>query len=358
MDVAERDLLVSRITSGYMRCNIVVNKEEKVFCLQPLTRQQKYISNELYYEILYEAELNNVLSNEEMLSWMIEYDIWNDDLQERYDGLNKDIEEIKVKLFQLTFNSKQRRIVRTKLEQAKIEVDELYGSRHSYDYVTAQGLALGAKMRYLIGSSLLYSDGRSYWKDDGWNEEDSVIDKILEHCAETKLADEQVRELSRTEPWSSIWSSCKNSQDAFGVFSSDMTAEQQALINWSLIYDNIKQHPDCPADDVFEDDDRLDGWLILQRRQRENDLFKKEAESKLSEKTAKAHEVYLTADTKEDAKKIDTLNEPASAMIKRQRMAFLDKKKKVHELEMPDTKLRLQTAVSQHFRDAMKRTKK
>jgi len=355
---AEKDFIVSRIVSGRLRCNIVLNKELSMFCLHSNTREQKYIANELFDEIKREGELDGVLSDDEMLSWMIDYDVWNDDLQERMDGLIKDVEEIKVKLFQLTFNTNQRYIVRTKLQEAKNEIDELYNRRHSYDYVTTTGLALSAKMRYLIGTSLYLHDGKQYWGEDGWNDSDNVIDKILEFCSSNKLSDEQMREVSRTDPWSTIWSSCKTSRDVFNIPSADMSAEQQSLINWSLIYDNIKQHPDCPTDDIFNDDDRLDGWLILQRRERESELFKKEAEGKLSDKVSKSDEIYLMAGTKEDARKIDSLNEPGPALVKKQRMAHLEKHRKVHELEMPDTSKRLQSAITQKFRETMKRTKK
>ena len=54
-----------------------------------------------------------------------------------------------------------------------------------------------------------------------------------------------------------------------------------------------------------------------------------------------SQEVFLIADTVDDAKKIDVLNDEMAKRTKRQRFNYLKDKGEVNEIDMPDTKNRL-----------------
>ena len=84
------------------------------------------------------------------------------------------------------------------------------------------------------------------------------------------LGESEIRELARSEPWKSIWSSSKNEGVLFGKRAIELSEEQKHLIMWSTMYDSIGESPDSPSDKIIADDDMLDGWLILQRREREH----------------------------------------------------------------------------------------
>jgi hypothetical protein len=103
------------------------------------------------------------------------------------------------------------------------------------------------------------------------------------------------------------------------------TDEQRALVNWSLLYDNVYQHPECPADAVVEDDDLLDGWLIDQRRDREAKATGGGGRVQLvgNEKIRGSQEVYLVAETPADARKVVDLNDEFGRAVQKQRFAHL-----------------------------------
>src|SRR5690606_24037721 len=114
---------------------------------------------------------------------------------------------------------------------------------------------------------------------------------------------------------------------------------QKNLLTWTSIYSKIKQHPDCPSDELIEDDDALDGWMILQGEKSEQERFKAEIDKKLQNpKIANADEVYLMADNTDYAKKIEGLNDNVAAFRKKQRMAELKRKGTMQEMEFTDTK--------------------
>jgi len=135
-----------------------------------------------------------------------------------------------------------------------------------------------------------------------------------------------------------------------------MTDEQKTLITWSSIYDNISEHPDCPPDYIINDDDVLDGWLIIQRRKREKDMNKQRAESLITnEKIKNSAEIFLPAGNVEDMKKIASLNDQYGDSVKRQRFKTINKRGIVEEKDMPDTRRELNMRKVQMFGEAVKK---
>jgi hypothetical protein len=91
----------------------------------------------------------------------------------------------------------------------------------------------------------------------------------------------------------------------------------------------------------------LDGWMIIQRRKREAEVDKQALGNNTNQKIANSDEVFYMAETIEDARKIEKMNDGVGTMLKKQRMSFLKEKGEVAEIMMPDTWLRLQTEAAQ-----------
>ena len=347
MDMAHKDLLIARISCGFLRCNINNN----FYILTTPSNQTKYIANELYKKIYEDCLFSDMYFQEDMFDILIQEGIWDENKETRLDGLKKDVDEIKLKLFQVTLNERDNYIVRTQLSKAKTEIEDLEYQRHCYDHVTAEGVALMARQRFLIGCSLKYEDGKNYWENsDNWDNPDGLIDKIMELSTQNRIIESEYREIARTDPWTRTWSTCKNPKDIFGVNIIDLNDEQKTLLAWSILYDNVMEHPERPSEDVIEDDDRLDGWMIYHRKQRDKDNFKRKIAQKTSNPNiANAQEVYVMPDTYDEISKIDDLNEGISRIMKSKRMAALKEKGQLHELEMPDTKIRLLNAIKERY---------
>ena len=88
------------------------------------------------------------------------------------------------------------------------------------------------------------------------------------------------------------------------------------------MYDNIAESPDSPSEDVLEDDDMLDGWLLIQRREREKDKKEKSVESVIgNQKISGADEVFVAAKSQEDIDRINQLNDMQAAIVREQRLS-------------------------------------
>jgi len=120
------------------------------------------------------------------------------------------------------------------------------------------------------------------------------------------------------------------------------------------MYDNIYQHPKSPAEEIIADDDMLDGWVIVQRREREGDVNRAAGEAVGNEKIRGSEEVYVPADTADDAKKVLSMNDGFAKATIKQRFALLRKRGEVAELEMPDTAMRLRMETTRKLSQSAK----
>jgi hypothetical protein len=134
-----------------------------------------------------------------------------------------------------------------------------------------------------------------------------------------------------------------------------MTTEQKAIVVWSSIYDNIGESPDCPHSTILDDDDMLDGWLIIQRQTREKDQKQKRGtEFTGNQKIAGAQEVYLPAQTEQDAKDISDLNQGYGERVRRSRLAQVEREGRVPLMKFDDMKQRLQIEATQKLSSQFK----
>jgi len=283
-----------------------------------------------------------------LLATLVEQGLWDEARERKLTELPQAIDEMKVALFNAVFKSNERQVLRKGLADAKSELNRLYSDRHGLDHLSATGAASQVKSRYLLGCSMFWPTGLPVFTDESfWEEESGLLEETAHTFSAQRLDEVGLRELARTEPWRSLWS-CKKSEDSvFGLAIADYTDEQRSLINWTTLYDSVYSHPETPSEDVVLDDDLLDGWLIIQKRKR-GEVTDKDAAEKLitNERIRNCGEIYLMADTVEDAKRIEKLNDPVAKATKRERAAYLQKMGSADELDMPDTKREIQMAIN------------
>ena len=122
------------------------------------------------------------------------------------------------------------------------------------------------------------------------------------------------------------------------------------------MYDNIQESMDCPPDEVIEDDDMLDGWLLVQKKKREQEQAENEVANKTSNnKIANSDEIFVMAGTQEDANKINSSNTYHNQQIKKQRMQIVRQKGEAKDLDFPDQQLKMRQKSNQMFKDKFRR---
>jgi len=331
---------LSRILAGVIR----IPYGTTLLVVHPTTRLQRYIAEEVYAAEYEQAVEDGVFTDEDFVEYLEENGFWTAENEQESEKVNKDIETLKIKLFESFVKFREREQIRLYLRKAESRAGELHEQRHRFDHLCCHSVAEIAKGRYLLGSSLRTSAGEPIFptEESIWLDESPMLERVAHLYQGLKATDKQLREIARTNPWQSMWSMRTTEGKLLGVSPLDYTEEQAALIRWSVLFENIYQHHERPSDDVIADDDALDGWMILQKQKQASQQKEVSMESSLSEKIRNCQEIFIPVESLEDAKHIESLNSPEATRIKRRRLAALERAGgELEEQHMPDSKQKI-----------------
>jgi hypothetical protein len=356
MLIAQKELIINRIIAGCFKCKIRIDNDTTTnFLAYHPDRLQRYLAEEVYQDSYEKAIANGCYDDKQLMNFLLSQGLWAEQKQAKLDGLAKDIEELKLGLWETKLKSNIREMARNGLKAAKAEHTKLLIEVHSYDHLGAAGVASMNKARYLIAASLRRLDGSKLFNENElWAASDFIIEAAAGAISQDKLDEPRLREIARTDPWRTIWAARKGEASVFGISTVDLTDEQRMLSVWSTVYDNIYEHPDCPTDEEIAEDDMLDGWMIAQKRKRDTERGSRTEAYVQNEKIRNSEEVYIPVGTAADAKKVESLNDSAAAIEKRKRMLLLHQRGRVEEQHMPDSQLKIRQEMTKLFQKQVK----
>jgi len=329
MELHEREFLIGKICVGYFKHKLDGGLYIKV---NPVTIDQYYESQEVFKDAYRQAKREGVLFGEEFTEFLQKSGVWTEEDQEELKDLNKEIEDCKVGIYNSYFRSEVKEQFKLELKEKTKQLYSLILKKHSYDYISARGVATFSRWNWIIENTTTYLDGTLYdWKH-------TRVKDVLEQFRGEVLEEDVIRELATTEPWSAIWSI--NGLSAIREQAFSQTENQKNLIAWTKVYESIQESTEYPPSDIVEDNDALDGWLIAQRRKRDSDRNKSLADG-LTDKHEGADEVFIYAPSAKDAKKVDQLNDGSGRMVKEQRLSHLKSEGEVNYAGFKDIKMKV-----------------
>lgn len=343
----EREYFIARIRSGIVRIKL----ENQTLIIYPLTLEQELEAQEIHLLAYRKAQEDGVLTQDEILENLRERGVWTEADDNKEKGLEKDIERLKVELFQNKSKSDLVKQIRIYLEAGKKQLNEIINKKHQYFDNSCEGMSQIEKVKKVISLSCYNQNGEIY------DFEEYPIDYIMQLYGYQLLSEKTLRELARSEPWRSTWVlKDSNAYDLFANRGKQLTQDQRGLLVWSKMYDNVQESLDCPSDDVVEDDDMLDGWFILQKRKRDSERAKSDISKATSNsKISNASEIFVVANSKQDAEKINNANSIHAQNIKKQRAAVLEKRGEAVDLDFKDQQLRAVTQQNEMFKGKFRR---
>ena len=319
------------------------------------TSEFKFYAEKIYIDTYNIAKDNNI-STDNIIVLLDKYNLWGEQEEKQLDTFKNEIESVKVELFNNFFKDDKRVVYKKIISDLSKAINNLNFKKHSMDYVTSEYVASSARQKFLIGSSILKPNKKRLWtKLSDWDKENKIIDVAFDAMINNYLDDSDIRDIVKNEPWKVIWSLQRRPQSIFRKSVGDFTPEQQSISIWSIVYDNIRKSSESLSDDIIEDDDALDGWMILQRRKTESDSAKNEVNQQLTDNTAKCGEVFIMADTVNQVKKIYEMNDFASKIAFKKRMLQIQRDKFVNEVNMIETRERLMMEANNIYSAGLRR---
>lgn len=214
------------------------------------------------------------------------------------------IDDLKIALYKTMMSKKKQKQLKKQLAGIRKALNEAYGKREAIYASTIETHKRGLKEKFLTAINIRNLEGMSYYTiENFWTEDAYLMDRASEFMNKNFLAQDRVREASRKQPWRSYWNASKAA--AFSKPLAELGSSQRLIITYSQMYDNARQHPECPAEDVFDDDDIFDGWMLHDQKQRLKDQKQRQIDKTVG---SKGDEVFIMAGDQEEANEIFDVN--------------------------------------------------
>lgn len=308
MDYHMREFLVSQTKLG-----IVYNEN---FIIEPFKTISLIQSYKIYQESYDECLLNEIMTNEETLLWLEVEGLWTNKKEQEIKDSQDHMDNIKVEMFKSALDKQKVESLRKQLRGIEKSIIRASSYKSSLLQNTCEANSEYEQRTWLILQSVKVTN-KDFLIEDHINTIYSVFQDNL-------LEDRDIRELARKEPWHSFWTVSEKGK--FPLFKQykdrELTHNQKNLLLWSQTYDNIQESLDCPDKDVIDDNDLLDGWFILQSRERQNEKKKKLLDTSIGNaKIQNSSEVFMIGQSEEHVKAIQSMNSNYNQIVLNQRLA-------------------------------------
>jgi len=330
-----------RIIRGRLRVNV----DGLVYYIQEPSAEMVDESYYVYDEVYEKCFMNGVYIDSELSQVLISNDMWTPLHDQKAEELKKSIDNKKVEAFENFFNTKKLKQIKFQLAQLNKQYMKFMAEKHALDSATCHAIAEQARWEWLLNSSIFDLSNNPVPGDR----------RIIEAYRNSLLTQDELRAVAKYSTWRTMWVAAKRCGSLFSKPSTELTRDQISLCSLSLMYDNVYEHPECPDDKIVEDDDCLDGWFIIQKRNQENEKKKKSADSAIgNEKIRNAREQFIMVDSDESAKQVLDLNSPVVKSVITQREQLVEQKGQVKDLDFNDVKQEVQLQANKSVVDRMK----
>tara|TARA_Y100000401_G_C8311609_1_gene220048 strand:+ start:101 stop:1153 length:1053 start_codon:yes stop_codon:yes gene_type:complete len=343
MNQEYKEYLVNQILAGITRISV----DGKKFFIKAPTKLQKCVAYEVYQQAVSDCRYEGFLTKKAAKNFLNSAGTFTLEDAEDLEKWHKDIEECQFQLYTSRLNAQKCKFLRKTLVKLRKGISNLTGYKHSLDYVTIEGYADYVKTQYIIHCCLHNEDGSRVFTDNFSSEKDyKLIEKTMLELSKTSIGEKDLREIARTNPWRGYWTASK--EQTFGVPSSDMTETQRALVLLTKMYDNAHENPEAPDEDVFEDDDLFDGWMLFVNRKRKKEKKEQEIDKMLPEKQRNAHELFIVT-KQNDVQAVNDMNGIQARVTKKQRQKVIEQKGSARDSDFLDNKLKIQQQANRDF---------
>ena len=344
MDYEELYQLYLRVILG----RVIIEDSNRVFVLYDPKPNDVLLGNFIQNKNLENLILNDVSTEDQLNQILIEKGLWSEDKDKHLELLNSNLKTAEESLPDLEFKSNEKKRVLGFIEEIKIKIRNLQDIKNALMINSAEYLSRYETYKYYL--QILTTDiyGNKIWptKESFCKEDNNLINRLIANgYFGANISEEKIRKLARSEPWRSTWIAAGKCGQLFPFSFTEMTEYQQALVRWSIIYDNAFESSDPPSWSVVDNDAEFNIWLKNQAEKIKRESDGKGVDSLIkNEKIRNAGEIGIVVDSFEDAQRVYNLNSPEGKKIIQAREKKIISSGEVLDHHLPDFKLRVQLA--------------
>jgi hypothetical protein len=254
--------------------------------------------------------------------------------------IEKKIDNAKVDYYSAFKLTDKRKNIKKNLDSYKKQLNSILSKKEELYSNTLEGYANSIKNEFII-TQTLYKNNNLVFDNKNNNNNYLLFNTIVNELNKYSISLEDFKKLARSNIWRSYWNTKKNN-----LFENQLSDDQRTLIGISQMYDRVYEHPECPSDEVIEDNDALDGWMITQRRKIEKEKKQHQIDT-LNPKLKNAQEVFLFANNQQEAEEIIGLNNMEGLNKMRSKISHVNKFGITEESKLPDVQMDLRNQLNQ-----------
>lgn len=339
MDFEKKHEIIQQIMLGIHP----LEYKSKIYLFKEPSHELNIKANVLYNTYYDKAKKEGFLTREQESKLLKENNLWNVQIENRLNTIEKDLIELEKQEKNYEFNTPKLEYVK-KLKRAAVnERDRIMQQKLSLTSNTCEYQAKKSIKEFIlrnciynIGDNLVWPTVESFENEDDLSFIGYLFRSIF---VEGLYSEKELRLIARSEPWRTYWkTSSKNGVKLFNNHIG-LTQYQYMLSYWSNIYDMVYESYKPPDKDTIEDDELLNKWLISKVEEREKDS---EAQSNglgiANQKIASSQEIFIPVGSKEDAKKVYQLNDTVGKQVFNARQKQLASKGQIKHAHLNDVK--------------------
>ena len=298
--VTEEKLLY-RILLGYYY--IYINDSQYKIIYPDL--KIKYEAELLYEKTIEDNKFEKIYLNDNEIKLYLQINgIWTVEDDKKLKDCEKFLEDCKVDLYLNYYNTKNKTHIQKNIKKATKDLETYLSKKHSFNYLTITDHAISVKNEFILMNTIHNNDVLVFNYKDYDTFEYHKLQLFIREILDNSIKSDDLRSLVKSDIWKSYAVASNLEKDILYI-----NDDYRHLINLHKMYENVKQHPECPNQDIIDDNDALDGWFIHQNRKTEKEKKKNAILDKFSGNMKNAGEVFLMTNDVAEKKDIYDLND-------------------------------------------------
>ena len=206
---------------------------------------------------------DGLMTEQELIKYHISEGEWSVQQESQMEMLKQTIKEITKRLLSLYFQKTKLEQSRQLIRKAEQKLYDIASKRQALLFGGAENYATLKQQHHII-SNVAMDDHGSLVCEHLETITDMEFIKHLTHAyfIDSIVPHKALRLIARSGEWKHRWMASKISGQIFDNPLGTWTLNQQNLVAWAHTYDMVYEAYERPSQDIIEDDDVLDSWLI------------------------------------------------------------------------------------------------